>query len=123
MSYSDPTGYSTMRPGRGGTILALGVTGLVLALLASPGFCCCPLLLISPIALIVSVLGIIFGWADLRAMNAGQMDPTERGNTTIGFYLSIAGAVVALLTFIGIIIIIAVSGFQELQNVDWQSLK
>lgn len=123
MSYSDPTGYSTMRPGRSGTILALGITGLVLALLASPGFCCCPLLLISPVALIVSVLGIIFGWMDLQAMNAGQMDPTERGNTTLGFYLSIAGAVIALLTVIGAFIFIAISGFQEFRNFDWQSLK
>jgi hypothetical protein len=73
---------STLRPHRGGLILALGILGLV----------CC---------FICGIIAWVMGSSDLRDMAAGRMDPTGRGLTQAG---KICGMVSVILQIIGFVI-------------------
>ena len=85
--YTPPAGFSPistarrfLRPHRGGTILTLGVLGVI----------CCQLL--APVAWVM-------GQADMRQINDGVMDPEGRALTQVGMILGIVGTVLLVLTF------------------------
>lgn len=67
------------RPHRGGTILTLGILGVI----------CCQLL--APVAWAL-------GQADMRQINDGVMDPEGRALTQVGMILGIVGTVILLLS-------------------------
>ena len=82
-----PTGpqYSTqqtLRPHRGGIILALGILGLV----------CC---------FICGIIAWVMGSNDLKEMAAGRMDPSGQGMTNAG---KICGMVSVILQVVGLVI-------------------
>jgi hypothetical protein len=78
-----------MRPHRGVLILVLGILSFVLC------------------GIFTAIPAWVMGSGDLKAMDAGQMDPSGRGLTQagkicgmIGTLLFVAGAVAALLFFL-----------------------
>jgi uncharacterized membrane protein len=71
-----------LRPHRGGTILALGIVGLV----------CC---------FICGIIAWVMGNNDLKEMAAGRMDPSGQGMTQAG---KICGMISVILQIIGFII-------------------
>lgn len=80
-----------MKPHRGTTILVLGILGLIL---------CGPL----------GIAAWIMGSNDLKAMDAGTMDPAGRSNTNAG---KICGIIATVLTIVGFIagLLFAMLGF------------
>jgi hypothetical protein len=78
-------------PHRGGTILALGIIGLVSGFVCGFGF------LLSPFAWIM-------GSQDLAAMAAGQMDSEGEGQTQAGRICGIVGTVFLILTVVAVIL-------------------
>lgn len=71
-----------MQPHRGTLILVLGILGIVL----------CP---------ICGIIAWVMGNGDLKAIAAGQMDPTGEGLTKAG---KICGIVATILMIVGVII-------------------
>ena len=71
-----------MKPHRGTLILVLGILGLVLC-----GF--------------LGVAAWIMGSSDLKEMDAGQMDPTGRGNTNAGRICGIIATILMALMLVG----------------------
>ncbi|MBL9151343.1 MAG: hypothetical protein JNK37_02605 [Verrucomicrobiales bacterium] len=80
-----------MQPHRGTLILVLGILGIVL----------CP---------ICGIIAWVMGNGDLKAIAAGQMDPTGEGLTKAG---KICGIVATILMIVGVIIwvLLMVLGF------------
>ena len=85
--YATPTGFAPAagprrfrRPHRGGTILTLGILGVI----------CCQLL--GPVAWVM-------GQADMRQINDGVMDPEGKALTQVGMILGIVGTVILVLSF------------------------
>lgn len=76
------TVQQTVRPHRGGLILALGILGLV----------CC---------FICGIIAWVMGSNDLKEMAAGRMDPAGQGMTQAG---KICGMVSVILQIVGFII-------------------
>jgi hypothetical protein len=72
----------TLRPHRGGLILALGILGLV----------CC---------FICGIIAWVMGNSDLREMAAGRMDPSGQGMTQAG---KICGMISVILQIVGLVI-------------------
>ncbi len=72
-----------MRPHRGTTILVLGILSLV----------CC--------GFITGIPAWIMGSSDLKAMAAGEMDPSGEGQTKAG---KICGIIGVVLTVVGIVV-------------------
>ena len=72
-----------MQPHRGVLVLVLGILGFVLC------------------GIFTAIPAWIMGNNDLKAMDAGQMDPTGRGLTQAG---KICGIIVCALTAVGIVI-------------------
>ncbi len=72
----------TLRPHRGGLILALGILGLV----------CC---------FICGIIAWVMGSNDLKEMAAGRMDPSGQGLTQAG---KICGMVSVILQIVGFVI-------------------
>jgi hypothetical protein len=72
----------TVRPHRGGLILALGILGLV----------CC---------FICGIIAWVMGSSDLREIAAGRMDPSGQGLTQAG---KICGMISVILQIIGFIL-------------------
>jgi hypothetical protein len=72
----------TLRPHRGGLILALGILGLV----------CC---------FICGIIAWVMGNSDLKEMAAGRMDPSGQGLTQAG---KICGMVSVILQIVGLVI-------------------
>lgn len=70
---------SGLKPARGGLILALGIVSL---------FCC---------GIVLGLVAFFMGSADLKAMAAGQMDPSGRGMTNAGRILGLIGVVLSVL--------------------------
>ncbi|MCU0783173.1 MAG: hypothetical protein MUF81_03825 [Verrucomicrobia bacterium] len=77
-----------MKPHRGTLILVLGILGIVL---------CGPL----------GIAAWIMGNGDLKAMDAGTMDPSGRGNTNAG---RICGIIATILLAISIVVVILIFG-------------
>lgn len=80
---------STVKPHRGGMILAFGLVGLL----------CC---------VVFGILAWVMGGADLKEMAAGRMDPTGEGMTRAGWILGIIGTALGILTILGVLIALAV---------------
>ena len=76
------TSQQTLRPHRGGLILALGILGLV----------CC---------FICGIIAWVMGSNDLKEMAAGRMDPAGQGLTQAG---KICGMISVILQIIGLVI-------------------
>ncbi len=87
-------GFETTLPHRGGTVLTLGIAGLFGAAVFA---FCWPMLAIN---LFVTLPAWLMGQADLRAMQAGAMDPEGRGTTRAGYLLGIFGTLATLLLFV-----------------------
>jgi small-conductance mechanosensitive channel len=78
-----------MQPHRGVLILVLGILGLLLCQLLGP-------------------VAWVLGKGDLRAMDAGQMDPEGRGLTQAGYILGIVATafmVLSLFAFLAIFVL------------------
>jgi len=89
-------------PHRGGLVLAFGIIGLVM-------FFMCPL-----VGLPLGVLAWVWGTKDLKAMDAGEMDPEGRGMTQGGMITGIIGAALnglAALVFLAYLVFVVVLGF------------
>jgi predicted Zn finger-like uncharacterized protein len=112
-------------PHKGGLLLGLGITSVVLAALsllsegcASSGTCCTlimcvawmPLAVSMLMALVGAILGLfasILGHRDLGKMNRGEMDRSGRGSTKGGMICGIVGSVLCVLDLLcGIVILI-----------------
>ncbi len=108
-----PDAYEMTQSHRGGLMLCLGLTGLVLALVSVPGgFCCSFLCLPLPFASLgASLPAWIMGQKDIRAMNAGVMDPSGRSMTLAGMILGIVATIlVALLVllYVGLAVFVGI---------------
>jgi len=82
------TGSSYARPHRGGTVLTMGILGLV----------CC---------IVFAIIAWVMGSSDLKEIQAGRMDPSGEGLTRAGMICGIIGTVLDIL--IGIIYAIAIA--------------
>jgi hypothetical protein len=89
-------GFETTIPHRGGTVLTMGILGIVGAAVFA---FCWPLLVIN---LFVALPAWLMGQSDLRAMKAGAMNREGRGMTFAGFILGIFGTLGTLILFISI---------------------
>lgn len=91
---------NSLQPHRGGLILAFGVLGWVL---------CFPL----------AIAAWVMGSSDLKAMDAGRMDPAGRGLTQAGKILGIVWVVLALLgvlVFVGMLFLgVGISAIEATQ--------
>jgi hypothetical protein len=77
-----------MQPHRGTMILVFGILGLVV---------CMPL----------GIVAWVMGSGDLKAMDAGTMDPEGRGTTQAGMVLGIIATLLAVLSFVLGILLLA----------------
>ena len=71
----------TLRPHRGGLILALGILGLV----------CC---------FICGIIAWVMGSNDLREMAAGRMDPSGQGMTNAGKICGMISVIIQIVGFV-----------------------
>ena len=71
-------GATTLRPARGGLILALGILGLIMCF-------------------ILGIVAWVMANGDLREMDAGRMDPGGRGLTQAGKILGMVAVAIQLL--------------------------
>jgi len=71
----------TLRPHRGGLILALGILGLV----------CC---------FICGIIAWVMGNNDLREMAAGRMDPSGQGMTNAGKICGMISVIIQIVGFV-----------------------
>jgi hypothetical protein len=74
-----------MKPHRGALILTLGILGFVLC------------------GIFTSIPAWIMGSGDLKAMDAGQMDPSGRGLTQVG---KICGMIATLLSALALVVVV-----------------
>jgi len=81
------TSFSYARPHRGGTILALGIIGMVVEM-------CCIL------GLVMSIIAWVMGASDLKEMAAGRMDRSGEGMTRAGMICGIIGVILGILSFV-----------------------
>jgi hypothetical protein len=72
-----------MKPHRGTLILVLGILGLVVC---------------GPLAIVAWLLGS----GDLKAMDAGTMDPAGRGTTQAGRICGIIGTILLIITIVAV---------------------
>jgi hypothetical protein len=87
-------GFETTLQHRGGTVLTLGILGIVGAALFA---FCWPMLVIN---LFLTLPAWLMGQSDLRAMKAGAMDGEGRGMTLAGYILGIFGTLGTLIVFV-----------------------
>ena len=115
-----PYGYETTQPHRGGLILSLGITGLVTTIVGGVGFACCLCLPLPVVSLGLTLPAWFLGRADLRAMDAGVMDPSGRGVTQAGMITGIIGIVItALLAVVAVVMAVFFGAIGALgQNSD-----
>ena len=71
----------TLRPHRGGIILALGILGLV----------CCS---------ICGIIAWVMGSNDLKEMAAGRMDPSGQGMTNAGKICGMSSVIILIVAFV-----------------------
>jgi len=95
-----------LEPHRGGTVMGLGLTGLIMT---PVGWLCCNLLCL--VALVMCIAAWVMGAQDLRAMRAGTMDPEGRGNTNAGYVCGIIGTILNALTIVigGIVLVVFIA--------------
>lgn len=80
-----------MKPHRATTILVLGILSLIV---------CAPL----------GIFAWIMGNADLKAMEAGTIDPAGRSNTSAGRICGIIGTVLLIIGVVGTLVILVLGG-------------
>jgi hypothetical protein len=80
-----------MKPHRATTILVLGILSLIV---------CAPL----------GIFAWIMGNADLKAMEAGTMDPAGRSNTNAGRICGIIGTVLLIIGVVGFLALVVLGG-------------
>jgi hypothetical protein len=98
-----PPGYIRLRPHRANTVLALGISGAVMAIVGGMmSYACCVFAFVPMISLALSIPAWVMGQQDLAAISAGEMDPAGRDSTTIGM---IAGIVGVALIALGVLLI------------------
>jgi len=109
------TPYGILAPHRGGTVLTLGILGVICDTF---GAMVCGL---SPVVgLALSIPAWVMGRNDLRAIDAGKMDPMGRGSTLAGMILGIIGTVLGVL--VTILMVAAIVFFVALLSQDFQDL-
>ncbi len=86
-----------------GAILTLGISSIVTSLLS---FACCTLIPIPLVALGIGLAAIIWGTSELRAMDAGTMDPSGRSAVSAGRACGLVGAIIA-----GVVLLIGIAFF------------
>ncbi len=82
---------SIQQPHRATVILVLGILSVVLC------FIC-------------GIIAWVMGNADIKAMNAGTMDPSGRGMTQAGRIIGIVGTVLGCLALVWVILVFVVFG-------------
>jgi hypothetical protein len=82
-------------PDRSGSVMALGISSLVIGLF---GCACCPFII--PLQLGLSIPAILMARSDFQAMAENRMDSRGRSNTQAGMICAIIGLVLALLSLI-----------------------
>lgn len=93
---------------RAGLVFGLGLSSLIINVIG----CCSWALIPFPlglIALILGILGWIFGGSDLKAMHSGIMDPSGLSMTRSGKVLSMISVIMAVAAVI--LFILAIMGF------------
>lgn len=96
-SYTQASWY---KPHRGGLILGLGVTALLILIVG--GCCCCGWL-----GFLSGLITVIMGATDLSQMNKGLMDPSGKSTTQIGLVL---GAISMILYVLMLLLGVAFTG-------------
>lgn len=81
-----------MRPHRGTLILVLGILRIVIS------------------CTIAGIIAWVMGNGDLKAMDAGQMDPSGRSITNVGRVLGIVSVCLTIVLVIGWVLIVVVFG-------------
>ncbi len=102
--YGPPQGgpyppYPYGQPHRGPLVLTLGITGIVLAAI---GWAFCGLMPIVSLALTIPAW--VMGQRDLKAISAGVMDPSARGQLQAGMITGIIGTVMGVLALLAMIV-------------------
>ncbi len=92
--------YSSLPPASGAT------ASLVLGIISIVGSCCCW----GVVGLICGSLAVVFGNKAMRAINAGQAAPTDRGKAAAGRICGIVGLILSILVIIIAIISFATNG-------------
>jgi hypothetical protein len=93
----------TLRPHRAGTVLALGILGVLagLSIFLRPGILTLPLLLL---AIAFGLLAWRKGSKDLKGMKKGDVDPSGRSQTQVGWVFGIASSLACLfVTGVGVL--------------------
>ena len=100
--------YVRLQRHRGNTVMALGLTGAIMALvggaMAMMFYICCPLVLIPLGSLGLSIPAWVMGQNDLAAMRDGIMDPSGREITLVGMISGIVGTAVVA---VGVLVVTA----------------
>lgn len=89
--YGSPMAGGNVEPHRATTILILGILSLI---------CCGP----------IGIAAWLMGSADIKKMQAGQMDRSGESTTNIGKILGIIGVVLWGLVLIGNIVVMVIGG-------------
>jgi hypothetical protein len=84
-------------PHRGGTILTLGLVGLITCFL------------ICPLCGLIGIAAVTMGQHDLREIREGRMDPAGHGQTQAGFIVGIIGIGFGVLSVLGFGLLIALT--------------
>jgi len=101
-----PPGYLRLRPHRGNSVLALGLTGVIMAVVGGMmAWGCCVFAFVPPASLALCIPAWVMGRADLAAMSAGVMDPSGKDSTMVGM---IGGIVGVALIAVGALVVAAV---------------
>lgn len=109
-SYNPPAkpGYMRLRPHRGNSVLALGLSGVIVMLIGGVmSWLCCIFAFVPPLSLALCIPAWVMGHADLAAIKAGEMDPDGKDITMIGMICGIVGVAIlglGLIMFIGLMI-------------------
>ena len=83
---------------RGGLILGLGITSIVIVFLCG----------ILPVGIFFGIPAWIMGRLDMRKLNAGEMDPSGIGATKAGLICGIIGTIISLLIIVAVVGLILV---------------
>jgi len=85
-----PPRRPSLRPHRGGTVLVLGILGLV-------------------VCFICGIIAWVMGNEDLRQMKAGRMDPSGRSNTQAGRICGMISTILAIAALVFYLVIFALA--------------
>jgi hypothetical protein len=97
--------YGDLEPHRGGMVLGLGLTSLLL-FLGDSCICCCAIvpIVISGVGVGLGIPAWVMGQRDLAKMRDGRMDDSGRGSTQAGWICGMIGTILHGLSLVGSII-------------------